>query len=298
MAQSSAIKTYGAVGEREDLTDVIATITRHETPLFSGLKKTKARGTLHEWQTDSLSTGSDNAAIEGADFSFAIPGYRSRVSNNTQIFTKTLEVSRTMQVVDVAGLEDEFAYQMEKRMKEIATDVEEALITGTGNTGASGTARRLKGILAFITTNVETGTGTGSEVLTETMYNDLLEAIWNSGGRPDYTYVNGFQKRKISGFATSNQRYLEMNEDAKLVNKVSVYESDFGMQRIELDPFMTTSVVAALQRDMWEVAILDPIHKVDVATVGDARRGALVGELTLQARNEAASGEITGLTTS
>lgn len=298
MAQASAVHTYAAVGEREDLTDVIATITRHETPLFSTLEKVKATGVTHEWQTDSLSTGSDNANIEGADFSFAQPGARSRVSNSTQIFTKTLEVSETLRAVSVAGLEDEFAYQMEKRMKEIATDVEEALITGTGNTGASGTARRLKGCLAFITTNVETGTGTGTQALTEDMYNDLLQTIWTSGGRPDYTYVNGFQKRQISAFASNSTRFLEVKAEAELANSVAVYESDFGRQRIELDPFMNTDRVLALQRDMWKVAILRGISPKDVAVVADSKRGALVGELTLEARNEASSGQIKELTTS
>jgi hypothetical protein len=42
MAQASAFKTYDAIGNREDLTDVIATITLSETPIFSGLEKTKA----------------------------------------------------------------------------------------------------------------------------------------------------------------------------------------------------------------------------------------------------------------
>ncbi len=298
MAQASAIKTYGAIGEREDLTDVIAVITRHETPIFSGLEKVKARGTYHEWQIDTLSTGSANNAIEGADFSFTIPGYRTRTGAYTQIFTKTLEVSETLRAVSVAGLEDEFAYQMEKRMKEIATDVEKALITATGNSGASGTARRLKGILSFIATNVESGTGTGTQAYTETMYNNLLQEIWTSGGRPDYTYVNGFQKRKISAFATSNTRYQEVAEDGALKNYVSLYESDFGKQRIELDPFMDTDKVVALQRDMWKVAVLRGIKPVDVATVGDAKRGALVGELTLEARNEASSGKSIQLTTS
>lgn len=298
MAQSSAIKTYGAVGEREDLTDVIAVITRHETPLFSGLDKVKARGTYHEWQIDTLSTGSANNQIEGADFSFAIPGYRTRTGAYTQIFTKTLEVSETLRAVSVAGLEDEFAYQMEKRMKEIATDVEKALITATGNSGASGTARRLKGILSFIATNVESGTGTGTQAYSELMYNNLLQEIWTSGGRPDYTYVNGWQKRKISAFATSNTRYQEVAEDGALKNYVSIYESDFGKQRIELDPFMDTDKVVALQRDMWKVAVLRGIKPVDVATVGDAKRGALVGELTLEARNEASSGKSIQLTTS
>lgn len=299
MAQASALKTYDAVGNREDLTDVVAVITRNETPIFSSLEKIKAKGTYHEWQNDTLSTGSDNAAIEGADFDFAIPGARTRTGSYTEIFTKTLEVSGTQQAVDTAGLEDEYAYQMEKRMKEIATDIENALITGTGNSGASGTARRLKGILAFMTTNVETGTGTAAEALSETKYNNLLQSIWNAGGRPDTTYVNGWQKRKISAFSTNNTRYVEVSGTggAEISNTVSVYHSDFGVQRIELDPFMTTSVVAALERGRWKVAVLRGLKQVDVATTADSKRGAIVGELTLQADNEAASGQATGLTT-
>jgi hypothetical protein len=130
------------------------------------------------------------------------------------------------------------------------------------------------------------------------MYNNALQTIWASGGRPDYTYVNGWQKRKISSFSTSNQRYLEVSGEGELKNSIAVYESDFGRQRIELDPFMTSTVVALLQRDMWKVAQLRPIKMVDVAKIGDAKRGALVGELTLEARNEASSGKITGLSTS
>lgn len=298
MAQSTALKTYDAIGDREDLTDVIATITLHDTPLFSGLEKVKAAATLHEWQTDTLATGSDNAQIEGADFSFAIPATRSRVNNRTQIFEKAIEVSETQRAVSVAGLQDEFAYQMEKRMKEIATDVEKALITGTGNSGASGTARRLKGFISAIVTNVDTGTGTGNEYLTESMYNDMLQTIWAAGGRPDNTYVNGFQKRKISQFATTNTRYLDMTNMSKLTNTVSQYESDFGIQTINLDPFMDTDKALLLQKDMNKIAMLRGIKPVDVATVGDAKRGALVGELTLEYRNEASGGAIIQLLTS
>jgi len=298
MAQASAVKTYDAVGDREDLTDVVATVSRSETPLFSNLEKVKATYRYHEWQTDALSTGSSNAAIEGADFSFTIPAARSRTGAYTQIYTKTLEVSETQRTVSVAGLEDEFAYQMEKRMKEIATDIEKSLFTGTGNSGASGTARELKGVFSWITTNVETGTGTGTETLTETMYNNALQTVWQAGGRPDTTYCNGWQKRKISAFSSNNARYQEVDANGELKNSIAVYESDFGKQRIELDYFCDTDKVALLQQDMWKVAVLRGIHPVDVATVGDAKRGALVGELTMEARNEASSGQINGLATS
>ncbi len=295
MAQSTAVKTYDAIGNREDLQDFITTITRKETPLYASLEKEKANSTYHEWQIDTLSTANDNANIEGADFSFAIPAARTRVGNYTQIFTKTVEVSDTQRAMNPAGIEDEYAYQLEKRMKEIATDIEKALITGTGNSGASGTARRLKGALAFITTNVTTGTGTGNEALTESMYNDTLQIIWAAGGRPDYTYVNGAQKRKMSQFASNSTRYQVVDAGGKLANSIDQYESDFGLQNIELDPFMDTDKVMILQRDMWKIATLRPMKQEDVAKVGDATRGAVVTELTLVSRNEAASGKITQL---
>lgn len=298
MSQSTALKTFDAVGDREDLTDLIATITLHDTPIYNDLPKVKAYATYHEWQTDTLSTGSDNAQIEGADFSFAIPAVRTRLGNRTQIFTKTVEVSETQRAVNVAGLDDEFAYQMQKRIKEIATDVEKALITGTGNSGATGTARRLKGILTYIATNVETGTGTATHYLTETLYNNALQTIWAAGGRPDTTYVNGFQKRQISAFSTPNVRQLQMQGNSKLTNYVSAYESDFGLQTIKLDPFMDTAKTAILETDKWAVAMLRGLKPVDVATVGDAKRGSLVMELTLEARNEAASGSNQNLLTS
>lgn len=283
---------------REDLSDTISIVARNEAPLYSSLKKVKATNTVHSWLTDTLSTGSDNAAIEGADFSFAIPATRSLNTNYLQIFTKSVEVSETQRAVDPAGVDDEFSYQLEKRMKEIATDIEKALITGTGNSGASGTARRMYGALALITTNVETGTGTATEYLTEDMYNDTLQTIWAAGGRPDYTYVNGFQKRQISAFSSNNQRFQQVDSEGELKNSVSVYESDFGVQRIELDPFMSTDVALLVQKDMLAVASLRGVSMTDVAKVGDAKRGALVGELTLEVKNELACGKVTGLKTS
>lgn len=298
MSNTTAQLTYQSIGDREDLTDLISTITLHDTPIYNDLPKVKAHATYHEWQNDTLATGSDNAQVEGGDFSFAVPAMRTRTGNRTQIFTKQVEVSETQRAVDVAGLDDEFAYQMQKRIKEIATDVEKALITGTGNSGASATARRLTGILSFITTNVETGTGTAAHYLTETLYNNALQTIWAAGGRPDITYVNGFQKRQISAFSTPNVRQIQMAASNTLKNYVSAYESDFGLQTVKLDPFMDTDKTLILETEKWAVAMLRGLKPVDVATVGDAKRGALVMELTLEARNQASSGKNINLLTS
>ncbi len=297
MTNATAKLTYDAVGNREDLSDVLTNISPTETPMLSRFGKVKAKNTYHEWLTDSLATATANAAIEGYDYSFSKVSSRTRTGAYTQIFQTPVEVSDSQRAVDTAALEDEFAYQMAKKMKEHARDIEYALINGTGNSGASGTARTLKGVLAWITTNVETGTGTGSEALTATMLDDALQSAWDQGGTPDTAYANGWQKRKISGLTTSNTRNI--NADMKeVVIGIDVYESDFGRIKIVPDRFMTTTVVALLQNDLWKIAEFRPTKKVDVAKIGSATRAVIESELTLESRNEAGSAQITGLSTS
>jgi hypothetical protein len=133
MSHTTALQTYDQVGEREDLTNLGISVSPEKTPLWSGLAKVQAKGVYHEWQTDALTAATANAQIEGADFAFTVPASRTRTGAYTQIFTKTVEVTGTMQAVDIAGVENEFSYRLKKRMKEMATDIEKALFTATGN---------------------------------------------------------------------------------------------------------------------------------------------------------------------
>lgn len=298
MAQSSAVLTYTSIGNREDLLDVVVNISPTDTLFLNKFGKAKAKATYHEHTIDSLASAADNAGIEGADYTFSRASARTRVGNYTQIFTTTVEVSDTQREVDAAGIEDEMSYQVAKKMKEHARDIELALVTGTGNSGASGTARRVKGVLAWMTTCVETGTGTATEALTETMFNNLLQTIWNQGGMPGDAFANGFQKRQISTFTGSTTKFTNVTSEKEVISGVDVYDSDFGRIKIHPHRYMTTSVVAVLQLDLWKVAVLRPTKKVDVAKVGSATRAAIETELTLESRQEAGSGQITGLTTS
>ncbi len=297
MAQASAFLTYDAAGNREDLLDVVTNISPLETPMLTAFKKVKASARLVEWMTYALAAAASNAVIEGADYSFSKPTARTRVTNYTQILQETWEVSETQEAVDKAGVESEYSWRMQNAIKELARDIEYALVNGTGNSGASGTARELKGVLAFITTNVETGSATGTQALTESLFNDVLQTAYDSGGNPDTVYANGWQKRKISAFSTPSTRNIDA-EDKKITAAIDIYESDFGLLKITLDRYMPIDQVAILESDKWGVANLRPI-KVDngVARVGSAKRAAVEAELTLVAYNEAASAKITELTT-
>ena len=66
---TAAFATYEAIGNREDLTNVIYNISPTETPFLTTIGKSKAKATKHEWQTDTLATAvTTNAQLEGNDY--------------------------------------------------------------------------------------------------------------------------------------------------------------------------------------------------------------------------------------
>lgn len=290
-------QTYQAIGNREDLIDVITNISPSETPMLSRFGKASASNTYHEWQTDVLKAASATGYVEGVDTDAVSATPSVRTGNYTQISKRVFRVSKTQQAVVSAGRSNEFNYQKMLALKELARDIETSIHDNTGNSGASGTGRTLKGVRSFISTNVETGTDTGTEALTATMLNDLLQSIWDDGGRPNAIYVAGWQKRKISGFTTPNTRFID-SKDKSFVQSISVYESDFGVQQVILDRYATTTELLALQDDLWKIAFLRSPYSESLPDGGGGPKGVVEAEYTLESRNEAGSGKITGLTTS
>ena len=62
---ANTFQTYTAIGNREDLSDIIYNISPTDTPFMSSIGKEKATGVLHEWQTDALRAAGANQQIEG-----------------------------------------------------------------------------------------------------------------------------------------------------------------------------------------------------------------------------------------
>ena len=138
---ANAFQTYQAIGNREDLIDVVVNITPTKTPVLSMTESVRAMATLHEWQTDALSAPAANAAIEGDDSTAAAVAVTTRLNNYTQILTKNFIISGTQEIVRKAGRSSEVGYQIQKLTKELATDIEYALvINASAVAGASATA--------------------------------------------------------------------------------------------------------------------------------------------------------------
>lgn len=298
---SNTFQSYQAIGNREDLIDIITNIAPVDTWFTSNTKSGKADNILHEWQTDTLAAATANAQIEGDDASSTAVVPTVRVNNYTQILRKTWRVSDTQEAINKAGRGSEIAYQKMKALKELARDLEYALVINTAvASGASGTARKLKGVLGWIATNVTTGTGTADEALTETMLNDNLQLIWAQGGKPSTILCGAFQKRTISGF-TTNTRFVSADAE-KLVRAVAIYQSDFGDIMVRLHQQMNTTfpgrVIVLGDMDLWVKAWLRPINDEELARTGASRQFMVEAEVTLESRQEKGSGQLQELSQS
>jgi len=189
-------------------------------------------------------------------------------------------------------MEDEYAFRVKVGLEAIGRDIEKALINGTANSGASGTGRRLKGIMAFITTNISTGTGTG-RALAAAELNSLIQSCYENGGRPDWLLGSYTQVNAIAALMAAKRTFNDGN--TTYTNETLVYQSPFGRLSVEGDSQIAATELAVLQKDMWAVAQLRPVSKKDTPETADAKNGVLIGELTLEARAEAMNGKMTGL---
>ena len=285
--------TYDMTTNHEDLTDVLVVMGQMKTPLFSNLPKTTAKNVYHEWPLDSYASASANAQIEGFDYAFPALTQATRAGNYTQIFAKMGKVSKSERASNPAGYRDEYAHQVEKALKEIGKDIEYALVNGTtAVSGATGTARQLKGILAWISSEVSTGTGTGRDI-TEAELNDVLAGIYENGGDPDMIVVSPRQKNKMSDLFENSRQFVDSVKT--FTSAIAVYESNFGMHQVMIDTQMPNNTIAILDSTTWKIPQLRPVAKEETAKVGDADGFAVVGELTLASYAEGYNGKITGL---
>lgn len=303
--------TYDAIGNREDLSDIIYDISPTTTPFISGISHGTATATNHEWQTDSLATAANNAVIEGEDATTTAATPTVRLGNNTQISDKVPRVTRTQRQIDSAGRGDELDYQILKMGKELKRDMETALLANKPKvTGSTSVARELAGVPSWINTNSNFGaggadpTGDGTDARTngtqrafaEADLKLVLSAIWDEGGEPDIIMTGSFNKQAMSSFSGNATRTVDAS-DKRLTTAIDVYVSDFGELSVMPNRFMRARDAIVFDMDMWALASIAEFMETPIAKTGDSDRVQLLSEYTLEARNEAGSGIIADLTT-
>lgn len=304
--------TYSAVGDREDLSNIIYNISPWETPFMTAIGRATASATLFEWQTDALAAPNlANAQLQGDD----ITTYDSvnptvRVGNRTQISRKTAVISGTQEKVDKAGRGSEMAYQMAKKSKELKRDMESIVLNPQGAVaGTSTTAPTTASMQAWLKSNVSMGVGgvnpawtsgappaartDGTQAtFTEAMLKTVLTSVFTSGGEPTLLLVGPIHKGVVSGFAgiATRMRDVASRQQAQIIGAADIYVGDFSTVSVVADRFQRERDAWVIQPNMAAMAYLRPFAQTPLATTGDAEKRLLIVEFGLKVNNEAAHG--------
>src|SRR5690554_1119135 len=147
--------TTTAVGNKEELSDVVSRITPEDTPIYSLIGKGSTSSVHPEWETDELAAPAENIRTEGDEYTFDAITPPERMGNYTQIMRKSFLISNTQETVDEAGRIQKVKHQKLKKGIEIKKDVELAILTN--NASVAGATREFGGLPTWVETNANRG---------------------------------------------------------------------------------------------------------------------------------------------
>jgi uncharacterized protein DUF5309 len=326
---ANTFRTTSAVGNREELSDVVSRITPEDTPIYSLIEKGKCVSTHPEWETDDLAAPGENIIPEGDEYDFSAITPPTRMGDYTQILRKDWIISNTQEVVDEAGRVQKRKYQKLKKGVEIRKDVEFAIVDT--NASVAGATRELGSLPTWITTNVSRGgsgtnggfsSGTGLTVapgagtqraFTKVILDAVMQSGYTSGANFKHVVVSPYVKSVFVTFMSdanvASFRYAvsKGGERNTIIATADYYEGPFGTVMIHPNRVMATSATQArnaffIDPEMISFLWLRKIQEdKNLAKTGDADKGVIIGEGTLKVHNEKGLGvaaDLFGLTAS
>ncbi len=213
-----------------------------------------------------------------------------------------------------AGRDSEISYQTALAGRRAKMDLEAICCQNQASRAQSGAnARLLGGFESWVTSNVSRGTGGASggfssgnttaptdgtqRASTETLLKGVIKAAWTAGGKPTILLMGGTQKQAFSAFTGIATQYQEpKGKAATVIGAVDRYVSDFGTFNAMASRYVRGREIEVIDSSLWRLLWLRKWKKEELAKTGDARKFHIVGEVTLESRNEAGNGIVADLT--
>lgn len=289
--------TYQAVGNAEDISDIIDAIDYTKTPTYSEARKVRATGIVHQWQFDEFAPPSTAGTVEGTDVTYTTAAQPTLTSNACQIFRKQFGVSKTEEAVKKYGRKSEYKRLQKKRVVELKRDINETIWQGSGasNSGTSATARQMAKLPAFISASQTAGQ---TAKISLSQVNLALEDVWNNGTDPDTIWTTGKIKSYISNWSINNLTRNVQASTHKAVWRIDVLDSDFGMVEIIPDRNQATGVLVAGIKELIRIADLRKPVVQSTPDLGGGPRAFVECESTLEVGHPKGFSIITGITAS
>lgn len=283
------------------------TVTPTETPFLSAIGglngAVRTSSVEFEWQTvDRRTSTPNNTVVEGANAPTAVARSRSNVSNVVEIHHSAIEVSYTKratpQMYSGANygaadnpVTDELASQIATELESMAVDVELSFLSGVyAKPANNSTARKTRGILTAITTNVNANAGTG-RALTKAIVDATLQTAFTNGAKlpQDRTVfmVGPAQKVNLSNLystATLNAPTQSRNVGGVAMDTII---TDFGTFGVMLNRWMPAGQIGIVDLSVCRARFLEIpgnglLFAEPLGKVGAAEKWQLYGEVGLE----------------
>ncbi len=296
-------------------------ISPEDTPLLSAIGGlTGGRPAVDktfEWEFyDLRDADATRQRVEGADAPVAAERIRENASNVVEIHQEAIELSYTKLAVAARGgyattargtsaVVDEYAWQTDIALKQIARDIELGFIQGQyAKPADNSTPRKTRGLLAAITTNVRNMTNSVPDIED---FNDLFQLAYQNGGLLEgetrVLIVGPGLKRHLTKLFIRDvaQGFYQNSRSVGGVNLATI-ETDFGTASIMVDRYMPNGTAIAASLEELAPRILEIPGKgflfvEPLAKTGAADRSQIYGEVGLEYGNELKHAKMINATT-
>jgi len=290
-----------STGIADSYIDAVRLRNENEMKLQLMLPETIVTQKNHTWYNDDIAAlAANSAAVEGADADKSAPDDLDESTNYTQIIRKDYKLSGTQAATLYKGIPNYLNYQKKKGVKIVLNGLEHALLNSTGAVGDASTARQMRGIPYWASSNTDctqTLAATdfnNSDNQGETDINDVLEAITEKGHTPNLLICSNSIKRKISRMTSMGATRQVSTEVKKLTSTITVYESDFGDIQLMRHNNCSDSSIFIGDKNVLRIGYLRgrKMTKSNLGKEGDSERFIILTEATLECTEPTAWGKI------
>jgi hypothetical protein len=252
--QGGSVPLASTSSAREDLADYIAIVDAKSTPFVSMAPKGRDIGNMQfSWQVDNYGAPVLAGVVDGTDVTVASASNpvvnRTRLNNYGQAFRRDLRIGFIAETQDVAGVTDELANGIAKKLVEIKRDMEStfmctnqaaqadngstnAYLTGSlGNwlnsTNASNIGACASGS-PFLPASGAIDT-TASADFTEATAQNVLTAIYGATGTfRDYDCILGTTLKRAFTNLTASKTTVTLNSNSIAATSVRTFNQDLS----------------------------------------------------------------------
>ena len=324
-AADLAAVAYGGL-IHEEVMDRIFQIDEIPLPLTERIGKGTTENTRFGWTFETLADPViDGQVVDGSDAVGNDTRTGLRVQNFTETDVKVVRVSTRANASDTIGYSEELAHQVMQRQKELRRDVEAICLSNNPSVADNGVAipGQTAGLDAWLTTNTDNGllgtdggfnTTTGlvepytpgtARALSETIFKDILQSVYEEGGdsmivmarTPVVRLFSEFQFSAGARVATLTRETRGDGGPTSVEAAVNVYIGDFSTvtivpNRLQQPIAAGVSTMFILDPSLLEQVFLSGYRVDPLAKTGLADNRLMLVDWGLRVGNEAGLGAI------